>query len=63
MSLDDALDVAPGEIAALDQRDAQPRPRPEPGDRAAHDPAADDEQVEAAPGKLLEHVVARRGGP
>ena len=61
MSLEDALDVAPGEIAALDQRDAQPGARAEPGDRAADDAAAHDEQVEAASRERLEHVVARSG--
>ena len=52
----------PGEVTALHQRDAQPGPRPEPGDRAAHDAAADDEQVEPAACERLEHVVACRAG-
>ena len=44
----------PGEVAALDQRDPQAGVRAQPGDRAADDPAADDEQVE---------VAARRAPP
>ena len=46
------------QVAALHQRDAQPGAGPEPGDRAADDAAAHDEQVEALACERLERVVA-----
>ena len=60
--MDDALDVAPARSPRSTSATRSPALRSQPGDRAAHDPAADDEQVEAALGELLEHVVARRVG-
>ena len=47
-----------GEVAALHERDAQAGARSEPGDGAAHDAAADDEQVEGG-AERVEDAVAR----
>ena len=49
-----------GQVAALHERHAEPGPRSEPGDGAAHDAAPDDEQVEGARDERRERVVSRR---
>ena len=53
MSFDEALDVAPREVALVDERDAHPVRGRRLRDAGADDPAADHEQVEAPRGELL----------
>ena len=51
------------EVARVDERDGEAGARRVRGDRGADDAAADDEQVEAAPGELLQSAAARYLGP